>query len=210
MKQRYGPFRECYRSKSRFVTSTTPPITRRFDRRDLVAIAIGGLLGATLRWWITDIDAATNGGWFEYAPNATAVIPAPLLPGRVLFVNLLGTLLLGFTLARRAVDQRRLSLAVATGFCGSLTTFSTLAVELAARFRGGTGPTGHVTTGTGITGFEPVAEAPNVAVVYGDLNGLSLTPVAAGLLYLVISLVGGALAFFVGRRLGRAINGASR
>lgn len=174
----------------------------RFDRLDLAAIALGGLLGAGLRWWITDIDVASDGGWFRYAPNTSAAAQAmqtSAIPWRTLVVNLLGTLLLGLALTLRTstTGSRRMWLAVATGFCGSLTTFSTFAVELANRFRNDPFPTGPVTTGTNVSGFEPTDG------YYIDYAGL--TPGASAILYIAVSLAGGALAFWLGRSIGKRV-----
>jgi fluoride exporter len=59
-----------------------------------------------------------------------------------LIANLVGAVVLGVlleTLARRGPDAgllRRIRLAAGTGFCGGLTTYSTLAVETDLLFRG--------------------------------------------------------------------------
>lgn len=172
-----------------------------FERRELIAIAVGGVIGAAARWWITDIERPTDGGWFNYGPNtAVQFVETSAISWRTLAVNLIGTALLGAVLAlRRAVPDRRIMwLALGTGFCGSLTTFSTLAVELATRFRGGLGGAdGAITLGTNIEGFEPLGGPPFATLYSGGLS-----PLAAGLLYLLVSVTGGAVAFFAGRRLG--------
>jgi CrcB protein len=84
-------------------------------------IALGGLAGATTRWAI--VEAAPDGE----------------MPWAVLAVNLAGSLLLGAVIAawvaRPTGEGPHLKLAVSTGFCGALTTISTLAVDLADRIR---------------------------------------------------------------------------
>lgn len=88
----------------------------RFDRLDLVALAVGGALGAGLRWAID-----------ELGPNDAG------FPIGTLTANVLGCAVLGAIVAQRRQrpERRRLWLGAGTGFCGSLTTFSTFAVELA-------------------------------------------------------------------------------
>ena len=95
-----------------------------FDRRDLLALAAGGALGAGLRWAIAELTP--DDAWF---------------PSGTLMANVLGCAVLGAVVAlrRQHPDRGRLWLAAGTGFCGSLTTFSTFAVELAG-FLGAPGP----------------------------------------------------------------------
>ena len=81
----------------------------------MVAIAVGGVVGAALRWAVlTAVDA---GGF----------------PWPVFAVNVAGSLILGVLLAAEWSHPRaRLVLhdAGGIGFCGSLTTFSTFSVEV--------------------------------------------------------------------------------
>lgn len=90
------------------------------------AIAIGGALGATCRWFVIEVAGDPS------------VFPWP-----VLVVNVLGSFALGVLLAEEP-DHPRARIALhdlgAIGFCGGLTTFSTFAVEvvdLTDRGRGG-------------------------------------------------------------------------
>jgi CrcB protein len=87
------------------------------DRRELTAIFAGGAVGALVRAGLTE---AIGGG-------------APAWPWVTFGVNIAGALLLGYFVTRL---QERLPLStykrplLGTGFCGALTTFSTMQVEL--------------------------------------------------------------------------------
>jgi CrcB protein len=89
----------------------------RVDRRELAAIFTGGFAGAVLRALIEDRIPHDPSRW----PWATFAI------------NVAGALLLGWLVTRL---QERLPLSayrrplLGTGFCGALTTFSTMQVEL--------------------------------------------------------------------------------
>lgn len=94
-------------------------------RAAAVTIALGGALGAALRWSVVE-----------------AIGPTPSFPWPVFALNVLGSLLLGVALAlahdrEPAVWWRD---AVGIGFCGGLTTFSTFAVESAELMRDGRTP----------------------------------------------------------------------
>lgn len=87
------------------------------DRRELGAIFLGGAAGALVRAGLVE---AIGGG-------------APGWPWVTFGVNVVGAFLLGYFVTRL---QERLPLStykrplLGTGFCGALTTFSTMQVEL--------------------------------------------------------------------------------
>ena len=82
------------------------------DGRELAAIFAGGFAGAVARVALGEALPTEPGHW----PWATFV------------VNLAGALMLGYV-ATRTRDRRRLAL-LGTGFCGALTTFSAMQLEL--------------------------------------------------------------------------------
>jgi fluoride exporter len=83
------------------------------DRRELGAIFIGGALGALLRAGLAEGFPAGAADW----------------PWATFLVNVAGAALLGywFTALPRTSYRRPL---LTTGFCGALTTFSTVQLEL--------------------------------------------------------------------------------
>jgi CrcB protein len=87
------------------------------DRRELVAIFVGGLIGALLRVALLKTHAGAAPGW----------------PWVTFAENILGTFLLGYFATRL---QERLPLSayrrpfLGTGICGAFTTFSTMQLEL--------------------------------------------------------------------------------
>lgn len=89
----------------------------RFDRRELAAIFAGGFAGAIARAELAQALPLARGDW----PWATFI------------VNIAGAFLLGYFTTRL---QERLPLSAyrrpfaGTGFCGALTTFSTMQLEL--------------------------------------------------------------------------------
>jgi fluoride exporter len=83
------------------------------DRRELGAIFLGGALGALLRAGFAEALPDPGVGW----PWATFV------------VNVVGAALLGYWFTTLPHTQYRRPL-LTTGFCGALTTFSTVQVEL--------------------------------------------------------------------------------
>ena len=89
----------------------------RIDRRELAAIFAGGFAGAILRALAEDALPHEPDRW----------------PWATFAVNILGALVLGWVATRL---QERVPLSayrrplLGTGFCGALTTFSTMQVEL--------------------------------------------------------------------------------
>ena len=89
----------------------------RIDARGLLAIAVGGAIGALARAGLAEAVPADDGRW----------------PWATFAVNIAGAALLGYFVTRL---QERLPLSayrrafLGTGLCGALTTFSTMQVEL--------------------------------------------------------------------------------
>jgi len=87
-----------------------------YDPRKLLAIYLGGVVGALLRVGLAEAGSVGPGQW----------------PWPTFVVNMVGALLLGWFFAvfrdRPAESLRHPFLA--TGVCGTLTTFSTLQLEL--------------------------------------------------------------------------------
>jgi CrcB protein len=87
------------------------------DRQELLAIAVGGATGALLRVLLARTYTSGSASW----------------PWITFAVNMAGALLLGYAVTRL---QERLPLSayrrplIGTGFCGALTTFSTMQLEL--------------------------------------------------------------------------------
>jgi len=76
----------------------------------LLAIAIGGVVGATIRWGLSEL------------------ITSNTFPWPTLIANVVGSALLAWVLVRPLPPT--LGLATGTGFCGGLTTFSTFSLEI--------------------------------------------------------------------------------
>lgn len=96
----------------------------RVDRRELAAIFAGGFVGAVGRAELAHVFPVGTGGW----PWATFI------------ANVVGAFALGYFTTRL---QERLPLSsyrrplLGTGFCGALTTFSTMQLELLQMLDGG-------------------------------------------------------------------------
>ena len=90
------------------------------DPRLVALVAVGGALGTTARWAVTEVVGTSPAGW----PTATFV------------VNLVGSFALGAlleALLRRGEESSRgrlVRLGVGTGVLGGFTTFSSLAIEM--------------------------------------------------------------------------------
>jgi fluoride exporter len=93
------------------------------DRRELGAIFLGGALGALVRAGLAEALPDPGVGW----PWATFV------------VNVVGAALLGYWFTVLPHTQYRRPL-LTTGFCGALTTFSTVQVELLGMLEAGRVP----------------------------------------------------------------------
>jgi CrcB protein len=94
------------------------------DLREPGAIFAGGFLGAVARAELVEVLPRDAGTW----PWATFV------------ANIAGALILGFAvtrLQRRPPPTPYRRSFIATGFCGALTTFSTMQLELLRMFDGG-------------------------------------------------------------------------
>lgn len=90
---------------------------RTVDRRELAAVFAGGCLGALARAGLTE--------WANVAPGEW--------PWPTFVANLVGSALLGFVAAHAASDAggaKPVSRIWGPGFCGALTTFATLQVEV--------------------------------------------------------------------------------
>lgn len=122
----------------------------KLDTRELAAILAGGFLGAIARAGLVEALPHDPGEW----PWATFI------------VNIVGAFLLGYFVTRL---QERLPLSayrrpfLGTGFCGALTTFSTMQLELLRMLDGS-----HIGLAAGyaaasiVAGFLAVAAATNL------------------------------------------------
>jgi CrcB protein len=85
--------------------------------KEMLAVALGGGMGAVMRFWVAGTVQRTIGGAF---------------PWGTLTVNVLGSFLLGFLfiwLIERSTVGELARLLITVGFFGAFTTFSTFSVE---------------------------------------------------------------------------------
>ena len=97
---------------------------------DLLFIAALGSVGALVRYHL---------GGFVHSSANRAVASETEFPFGTLFVNALGSFILGLIagLFSEGMIPHIFYVAIGAGFCGSLTTFSTLAVDLQRFLRDG-------------------------------------------------------------------------
>jgi CrcB protein len=92
--------------------------------KPILAISLGGSLGALLRWWL----------------GTTLNAHFPTIPPGTLTANLLGGYVVGVAVAFFATYPAlapEWRLFVITGFCGGLTTFSTFSAEVVSLLQQG-------------------------------------------------------------------------
>jgi CrcB protein len=93
--------------------------------RDFLLISLGAVLGANARYLISRLTLQRMGPDFPYG---------------TLFINVLGSLIIGFFIAgpwKHSVSMKAASLFVAVGFCGGFTTFSSYAFDSITLFERG-------------------------------------------------------------------------
>jgi fluoride exporter len=92
---------------------------------ELLVISVGAIVGANARYLVSQLAAKLLG---------------PVFPYGTLFINLTGSLIVGFFLtwtSERVFIDSRWRLLIVIGFCGSFTTFSSYAYESMAYFEQG-------------------------------------------------------------------------
>jgi CrcB protein len=130
-----------------------PTLRAAHTRRLLLAVAIGGAVGASARWGIAEL--------LPYQPGT--------IGWATLVVNVVGSMLIGLS-ARRIVPDTALWAGVVTGGLGGFTTVSAFARELDDLFAAGrTGLGLTYAAGTVLVGWLAVALAAGDA--FGDRAG---------------------------------------
>lgn len=92
---------------------------------DFLAISLGAVVGANLRYWMSRYSVRLLG---------------PVFPYGTLTINVLGSFIVGFFViwtTQRVMVDPRWRLLVVVGFCGGYTTFSSYAFETMAFFEAG-------------------------------------------------------------------------
>ena len=92
---------------------------------DFLAISLGAIVGANLRYWMS---------------RGAVRLLGPVFPYGTLVINVLGSFVVGFFVvwtSERVMVDPRWRLLVAVGFCGGYTTFSSYAYETMAFFEQG-------------------------------------------------------------------------
>ena len=89
------------------------------DIRTLLFVAFGGMVGAVSRWGLLEI-LPNNSSW----------------PWQIFIVNMIGSCVLGVVVSKpfQRLSLRSIS-SLATGLCGSFTTFSMFSLDLAEMLR---------------------------------------------------------------------------
>jgi fluoride exporter len=125
----------------------------RIDRRELAAIFAGGFIGAVARAALGDALVTDPGSW----------------PWSTFAVNIVGAFLLGYfstRLQERLPPSAYRRPLLGTGFCGALTTFSTMQVELLDMLDAGRAGLAALYAAVSIgLGFLAVAAATNLVRV---------------------------------------------
>lgn len=128
------------------MSASAPTTTRRPDARELTAVFFGGFVGAIARVALSDAVASDPGSW----------------PWATFAANVAGALALAcFVILPADRSPLRLRL-LGTGFCGALTTFSTLQLELLNML-----DTQHVALAAGYAAASVTAGLAAVALVSG-------------------------------------------
>ena len=92
---------------------------------DFLAISLGAIAGANLRYWMS---------------RGAVRLLGPVFPYGTLTINVLGSFVVGFFMVwttERVLIDPRWRLLVVVGFCGGYTTFSSYAYETMAFFERG-------------------------------------------------------------------------